>query len=215
MFETYPPDHMLRRGRGTQKYFKPRKSSITTPPPPNPTDNQSPFFCQHKRKLLSSKARYSMKRAPADTLLQFKTPEEYAKDLNRDVTSIRPTFAMQDYTILSCITHVPGRRKQRAIRPIIIIDLLNGLLNMDHCERWTAEQAMQHPFVKGEKLPSDGYKPPSDQKLERRRQDMCAELKKLRLVDDKTARNEKNGNNGDGKHIRGAAMPLVIATLDR
>ena len=207
MFETYPPDHMLRRGRGTKKYFKPRKSSITTPPSPNPTDNQSPMFSgQHKRKLLSSKARYSMKPAPADTLLQFKTPEEYAKDLNRDVDEYKTYFRyarLHDVIMYYPMSQVDAS-KERLDR-LSFIDLLNGLLNMDHCERWTAEQAMQHPFVKGEKLPSDGYKPPSDQKLERRRQDMCAELKKLRLVDDKTARIGKNSNNSVGKHIRGTS----------
>ena len=212
MFETYPPDHMLRRGRGTNKFFKPRKSSVNSPPTSPKNDSNSPGGSQQKRKLLSSKARYSMKRAPADTLWQFKTPEEYAKDLQRELDEYKTYFRyarLHDIIMYYPMSQVDAN-KERVDR-LSFIDMLNGLLNIDHTERWTAEQAMQHPFITGETMPTNGFKPPSDQMLERRRQDMCAELKTLRLVDNSGSgtmnaknRNKAGGNSGV-KHIRGGS----------
>jgi serine/threonine protein kinase len=220
MFETYPPDHMLRRGRGTSKFFKPRKSCVYSPPVSPHSNSNSPSN-QRKRKLLSSKARYSMKRAPADTLLQFKTPEEYAKDLHRDVDEYKTYFRyarLHDIIMYYPMSQVDAN-KEREDR-LSFINLLNGLLNMDHTERWTSEQAMQHPFITGEKMAPGGYKPPSDQMLERRRQDMCAELKTLRLVDDSSSRaiNQKNRsktNNSGGKHIRGVSDEVTSYNYTR
>ena len=101
-----------------------------------------------------------MKRAPADTLWQFKTPEEYAKDLQRELDEYKTYFRyarLHDIIMYYPMSQVDAN-KERVDR-LSFIDMLNGLLNIDHTERWTAEQAMQHPFITGETMPTNGFKP--------------------------------------------------------
>jgi dual specificity protein kinase YAK1 len=207
MFEVYPPDHMLRRGRATSKFFKPRKDGGL--PSPTSKDSSSPTLGV-KKVLLSSNARYSMKRAPRDTLFQFKTPEEFAKSMNLEVDKFKTYFryARLDDIIMYYPMPQVNVAKEREDR-IAFIDLLKGLLNIDHTERWTASQARSHPFLSSNAIPPDGFTPLADAALDKRRQDMCEQLKKLRI---KSSSSRKVGKAEGKVRSVGAALAVTPAT---
>ena len=222
MFETYPPDHMLRRGRATKKFFKPRKQC-----PPVQKRNRADQFLNNPgrpKSLLSSNERYSLKIAPPDTLFQYKTPQEYADTMSLAVDKYKTYFryAHLDDIIMYYPMAQVNVKKERQERTCFI-DLLRGLLLIDHCERWTAAQAGEHPFFSKTQLPEGGYKPSADAAIDKRRQDMCDQLKEMRLkgsagrvVGKKTAATQKVGE-GTGADVatsnkseRGRSRPVKI-----
>mmetsp|Transcript_9637 Transcript_9637/g.14358 ORF Transcript_9637/g.14358 Transcript_9637/m.14358 type:complete len:539 (+) Transcript_9637:330-1946(+) len=88
-----------------------------------------------------------------DTNWRMKTREEYERDQK---VTLQPYRA---YTNLTCLEdliyldrRVPNEEFDTENRAIFV-DFLKGLLQIDPNKRWSAKQAIQHPFVQGGNLP--------------------------------------------------------------
>eukprot|EP01087_Luapelamoeba_hula_P010710 TRINITY_DN2843_c0_g1_i1.p1 TRINITY_DN2843_c0_g1~~TRINITY_DN2843_c0_g1_i1.p1 ORF type:complete len:1205 (+),score=187.13 TRINITY_DN2843_c0_g1_i1:310-3924(+) len=98
-------------------------------------------------------------------LFRLKTEEQYAKEQEVEVKPFKRYFP---YTSLGDI--ISSYRYKKDLSPealekekrvrIALTDFLGGLLRLDPADRWTAEQAFQHPFITGEPFTGPFVPPP-------------------------------------------------------
>eukprot|EP00249_Psilotum_nudum_P023542 c28917_g1_i3 orf=630-3857(+) len=135
---SYPPDHILRNAKNTNKYFK------HVGAPARQEEN-------HGEGLRSA--------------FQFLGLAEYESRQTEQPTIGKRYF---EGNLEQLITNYPSRKKmsQEEIEKeygsrFVFIDFLKGLLHLDPQQRWTPRQAAQHPFVTED--PFDGpFKPPAE-----------------------------------------------------
>eukprot|EP00249_Psilotum_nudum_P023541 c28917_g1_i2 orf=630-3848(+) len=135
---SYPPDHILRNAKNTNKYFK------HVGAPVRQDETQVEGLRSTFRFLGLAEYESRQKEQPAIGKRYFEGNLE------------------------QMITNYPSRKKmsneesekEKGSR-FIFIDFLKGLLHFDPHQRWTPRQAAQHPFVTEE--PFDGpFKPPAE-----------------------------------------------------
>lgn len=85
----------------------------------------------------------------------LKTPEQFAKEGNSEVRIAKKYFK---YSKLADLVHAypfranatPGEIVYEQERRQAFLHFLNGLLVVDPAARWTAREALRHPFITGE-----------------------------------------------------------------
>ncbi|OAD73395.1 hypothetical protein PHYBLDRAFT_98520, partial [Phycomyces blakesleeanus NRRL 1555(-)] len=97
---------------------------------------------------------------------RLRSLEQYSREQGKEEQPSKRYFAAK--TLPDLINGYPIMRKgsmtQKEIdkekqNRLAFIDFLQGLLNQNHFERWTPQQARQHPFITGE-LFTGPFKPP-------------------------------------------------------
>jgi hypothetical protein len=106
---------------------------------------------------------------------RIKTAEEYATETNTDVPVLKKylRYNQLDEVIMKCTLPNKSRMTQdqknvEMLKRKAFVDFLHGLFKLNPFERWTARQAIEHPFVKG--TPFLGpFVPPADLKVQERK----------------------------------------------
>ncbi|KAI8880502.1 kinase-like protein, partial [Backusella circina FSU 941] len=103
--------------------------------------------------------RYFDKEPIGDRKYRFKSLDEYSQEQGRVEQPSKRYFAAK--TLPDLINNYPIMRKTQMTTKEIekekqnrlaFIDFLQGLLNLNPIERWSPQQAKQHPFITGEKF---------------------------------------------------------------
>jgi len=106
---------------------------------------------------------------------RIKTPEEYAAETGTEIPSLKKylRYDRLDEVIMKCPladkTKLSQEQKQEEmLRRACFLDFLSGLFRVNPFERWTAKQAITHPFVTGAVF-SKPHVPPLDSKINERK----------------------------------------------
>jgi hypothetical protein len=162
------------------------------------TDQQSPKGQRHMR-------------------CRLKSGEEYARETNTEIPVLRKylRFSRLDEVIMKCplacnVRLTNEQKREEMIRRQCFLNFLKGLFCIDPFKRWTAKQAMAHPFITRE--PYTGpYTPPADLRINERKLSFLLQLQK----------ENPRMNTGHyssavlGSSARGLYSHPEIATLDR
>jgi hypothetical protein len=117
---------------------------------------------------------------------RLKTPEEYALENNTDIPHIRKylKYTRLEDVIMRCPLPQkskisPEHKNVETLRRRSFLDLLQGMFQLNPFERWTAKQAMKHPFIQNTAF-TEPFKPEPDMKVNERKLDfMILTQKKL------------------------------------
>ncbi|ORY96840.1 kinase-like domain-containing protein [Syncephalastrum racemosum] len=125
-----PPNYMIEMGKNAHRYFE-------------------RYVDEHGQK------RY-----------RLKSMEQYSREQGKTEQPSKRYFSAK--TLAELINNYPMMRKgsmspkeieKEKQNRLAFIDFLQGLLNLNHFERWSPQQAKQHPFITGEKF-TGPFKPP-------------------------------------------------------
>jgi hypothetical protein len=168
-----PPDFLIECKNGL-KYFtlmnpthqqqQQQQQTSTVPPGPPEAVKTSPL--QQQQQLYSAKYR-------------IKTAEEYATETNTEVPVLKKylRYSTLDEVIMKCTLPnksrlTPEQKNYEMFRRKCFVDFLHGLFKLNPFERWTAKQALEHPFIRNNipyttTIPP--FLPPSDLKMQERK----------------------------------------------
>ena len=185
-----PPDFLIECKNGN-KYFAPvAVGDIAVPP---------------------SGGKPTFQSAPNLTKYRLKTPEEYAAETKTEVPVLKKylKYNVLDEVILKCFpSHklrlTPEQKSIEINRRKCFIDFLYGLFRLNPFDRWSAKQAMEHPFIKNTPF-LEPFVPPQDLKLQERKLMFMVQLQQRGSSSSSTAASNAMTNatrNGDGLVIR-------------
>lgn len=159
-----PPDFLIECKNGL-KYFTP----VTPPTTSSSTGNTAnPDSTSIRSSLLP---RTTSNTAPK---YRIKTAEEYALETNTEVPVLKKylRYTQLDEVIMKCT--LPNKSKMtqdqknaELLRRRCFVDFLQGLFRLNPFERWTAKQAIEHPFIKGTPF-LGSFQPSPDKEGERK-----------------------------------------------
>jgi hypothetical protein len=151
-----PPDFMIECKNGS-KYFTPIPIADNT---------QTQTISGTKMPFIG---------APSSTKYRIKTPEEYAAETKTEVPILKKylKYHVLDEVILKCfpahkLRLTPEQKNIEINRRKCFVDFLYGLFRLNPFERWSAKQAMEHPFIKNTAFTAP-FVPPPDPKLQDRK----------------------------------------------
>lgn len=106
---------------------------------------------------------------------RLKTPEEYAKENNTEIPILKKylRYNRLDEVIMRCPLPQKARmnleqKNIETLRRRSFLDFLQGVFQLNPFDRWTAKQAMGHPFILNTVFTSP-YKPLPDMKINERK----------------------------------------------
>lgn len=112
---------------------------------------------------------------PSGAKYRIKTAEEYASETNTTVPVLRKylRYNRLDEVIMRCplaqkARMTPEQKNVETVRRRCFLDFLQGLFRLNPFERWTARQALSHPFIQNTKF-SGPFVPPPDMKINERK----------------------------------------------
>ena len=167
MFGT-PPDALI-EGKNGGKYF--------TKIPPVATHGQS-AIAQALLHAQTTSTRSSLM-TPQDVSqppkYRLKTAEEYASETSTEIPVLRKylRYSKLEDVIMKCPLPNKSRltteqKKEEMVRRLCFLNFLQGLFRMNPFERWTAKQAINHPFITNSPFLGD-FVPPVDGKINERK----------------------------------------------
>lgn len=126
------PQYLLRKGRNVLKFYDVRTRQIAT------SGSTSSFSGE----------------------FVLKSPEQFAKETSTEVRTAKKYFK---YSKLDDLVYAypfrehatPGEHMHEVERRQAFLDFLSGLLVADPAARWTAREALEHPFITGERFLRD------------------------------------------------------------
>eukprot|EP00020_Sapocribrum_chincoteaguense_P001566 CAMPEP_0170751496 /NCGR_PEP_ID=MMETSP0437-20130122/11481_1 /TAXON_ID=0 /ORGANISM="Sexangularia sp." /LENGTH=844 /DNA_ID=CAMNT_0011090533 /DNA_START=144 /DNA_END=2678 /DNA_ORIENTATION=- len=108
-------------------------------------------------------------RSPLDFSMhayELKTAKQFAAERNVELRPPKKYF--KHSAIQDIVNNYPlrksagqGERERERVARVAFVHFLGGVLELDPRHRWTASQAVHHPFVTGSPLPADGWSPKS------------------------------------------------------
>ena len=106
---------------------------------------------------------------------RLKTAEEYASETNTEIPVLRKylRYSKLEDVIMKCPLPNKSRltteqKKEEMVRRLCFLNFLQGLFRMNPFERWTAKQAINHPFITNSPFLGD-FVPPVDGKINERK----------------------------------------------
>ncbi|KAI9264296.1 kinase-like domain-containing protein [Phascolomyces articulosus] len=126
-----PPNYMIEMGKNANRYFE------------RYTDEQG-----EKKYKLRSLEQYSQEQGKTEQPSKRYFAARTLPDL------------INNYPIMRKASMTPKEIEKEKQNRLAFIDFLQGLLNLNHFERWSPQQAKLHPFITGEEF-TGHFKPPS------------------------------------------------------
>ena len=106
---------------------------------------------------------------------RLKTAEEYASETKTEIPVLRKylRYSKLEDVIMKCPLPNKSRmtneqKKEEMVRRLCFLNFLQGLFRMNPFERWTAKQAINHPFITNSPFLGD-FVPPVDGKINERK----------------------------------------------
>ncbi len=162
-----PPDFLVECKHGA-KYFAPSSSSST-----NASADQEAL----RRNSRNGGGAHAVDPLSVNSgKYQLKTPEEFAAETSSEVPVLKRylRYSQLDEVVLKC--PLPSKNRLSAdqknaemMRRRSFLDFLRGLFNLNPFDRWTAQQAMFHPFILNMPFTGAPYVPAADLKAKERR----------------------------------------------
>ncbi|KAI9498372.1 kinase-like domain-containing protein [Zychaea mexicana] len=97
---------------------------------------------------------------------KLRSLEQYAREQGKSEQPSKRYFAartlpdlINNYPIMRKASMTPKEIEKEKQNRLAFIDFLQGLLNLNHFERWSPQQAKLHPFITGEEF-TGHFKPP-------------------------------------------------------
>lgn len=123
----------------------------------------------------SSSSSSSSSAVASGSKFRIKTAEEYAAETNTQVPVLRKylRYSRLDEVIMRCplaqkARMTPEQKNVETVRRRCFLDFLQGLFRLNPFERWTARQALSHPFIQNTKF-TGPFVPPPDMKINERK----------------------------------------------
>ena len=166
-----PPDFMIEEGKNGSKYFTAASSGSSSTGSGSAPANSSIYSSSPGFDMMGK----SSSKMYTSGKYRVKTAEEYAVETNSPVPVLKKylRYNKLDEVILKCPMPNKARlsEEQREVevrQRQCFLDLIRGLLIINPFERWTAKQAMNHPFIQGSTYHGP-YVPTADQKVQERK----------------------------------------------
>lgn len=162
------PDSLIIRGKNSMKYFT--KADVNR----HDTQLNNRKFGSFPNSPSSGRTNSSGSSTPSQ--FRLKTASEYARDTRTDVPVFKKylRYNRLDDIIMKC--SLPSKSKywtqeqrtEEFNKRISFLDFLMGIFRLDPADRWTAKQAVGHPFITNSIL-RNPYQPPLETSLSDRR----------------------------------------------